>query len=624
VSAKKSARATAAATTRRESRNSKRAPAAPLAAAPEPAAARAALALAIGLAVLALLRAAATVTTGMAPWGLDLARFLGPLFGWPLWAITALALLPWLARPLAPAVTRLGDAMVDSPRAAAVIAAVAGAAIVLAFPDRVRFVGDFLLRQGTVEESGRPGLLFPQALPLDVWLHVTLPTWFMNQGILDANGASRALGACEAGLLAAFAIALVRVLALRGGAAVAVAAVTWWSGGLTMYTGYSKAFGELVLLAVAAVVFALRSLRHGTPPLGLGVVLAIGLTLHRSAVGFLPLLVVTWALWLRTPEARAASRPAVWLALAIPLGAMVWMLPKIVATFLRWDRVHLAPAEVQQAGGPLRAAFAGHRALDMANLLLVLVPAGPALLAALLAFGRDLPRRREALLLLALVLPLAGVIPFIHPAQGIFRDWDDFVSAGAALAVAGAWIAGEVLRGAPRFAWLAPAIVLGSLVPSLQWLGVQSDLGRGLARIQALVEGPPRRTGAEWGSTWDYLGIRNYRLQRWTEASAAFAHAVETSPSRRILREWAYAESFGGDHEKAQEIFRDMTRRTPDDYEAWRGLASESAMRMDEAGAREGANGMLRLHPNDRDALGLLESIGEWEKKQAPETPPRP
>lgn len=584
-------------------------------AAPEPAASRAAVVLAIGLAVLLLLRAWGTLAPGMGAWGLNHARFLAPAFGWPLWALAALALVPWLARPLVPAFTRLGDALARRPVALAPVAALLAAAIVLAFPDRLRFVGDFLLRQGTVEEGGRPGRLFPQALPLDVFLHVTLPTGLLDRFGVDANTAARAIGACEAALLAILAVALVRVLALRGAAAIAAASLVWWSGALTMFTGYSKAFGELTLLVVAAALFALRSARRHTPPLGLGIVFAIGLVLHRSAIGLLPLVAVTWILWARPFDANA-KRPVVWAALAIPLLTLGAMAPRLVATFLRWDAVHLTPAEVKQHGGPLLAAFAGRRPQDLANLALVLVPVAPACLAALVALNGGLPRRREALVLLALVLPLAGTVPFIHPAQGLFRDWDDFAATGAAVAVACAWVTAEILRGAPRFAWLAPGLVLAALVPSLQWVAVQSDLARGLVRVQALAEGPPRREGPEWGGTWDYLGIRNYRLENWDASAAAFAHAAETSPSPRILTQWALAESNRGNHQTAQGLYRRLLAGSPDDYAAWRGLASESAMISDSSGSREAAQQMLRLRPGDPAARTLLQSLEEYERRR--------
>src|SRR5262249_5213565 len=144
------------------------------AAAPAPAG-RAALALWVVLAVLLAARAALAFVPSMWFWGLNVQRFLAPLPAWGPWALALLALIPPLARPLAPFLGRIGDEL-SRPRGAAV-AALCAALLVLAFPDRVRFVGDFLLRQGTVEQAGQPAVLFPQALPLDVFLHYRLPSW---------------------------------------------------------------------------------------------------------------------------------------------------------------------------------------------------------------------------------------------------------------------------------------------------------------------------------------------------------------------------------------------------------------------------------------------------------------
>jgi hypothetical protein len=103
---------------------------------------------------------------------------------------------------------------------------------------------------------------------------------------------------------------------------------------------------------------------------------------------------------------------------------------------------------------------------------------------------------------------------------------------------------GEALREARRFGWLAVAVALGVAVPAVQWLIVHADTHRGLARVRAFVLEPPQRPPSQRGTTWDYLGIRSYRLDRYAEAQEAFAQALrlagtlgDTNPMYRYERE---------------------------------------------------------------------------------------
>src|SRR5258706_3072342 len=174
--------------------------------------------------------------------------------------------------------------------------------------------------------------------------------------------------------------------------------------------------------------------------------LALGAVLHRSAFGLLPAAAVAWAMWLRARGAGALRRPLALVALLLPVVVMAIMVPRIVADVRRWDVVHFAPAELRTGGGPLRAAFADGRPLDLLNLVLVLSPlAIPALIAALAAGPRRL-LAREVAPLLALALPFVLVGPFIHPVQGLFRDWDDYAVAAVTLSLLAAYAVGEVLR----------------------------------------------------------------------------------------------------------------------------------------------------------------------------------
>src|SRR4249920_579587 len=126
------------------------------------AAERAALVLWIGLIALTLARAVLPTQHTMWAWSLNLHRFMNPIWAWLPWALGAAALVPAIGRPLSAALARAGDAFGRGSALASLIAAACGATLALAFPDQVRFVGDFLIRQGTVEEIIPPGRVWPQ------------------------------------------------------------------------------------------------------------------------------------------------------------------------------------------------------------------------------------------------------------------------------------------------------------------------------------------------------------------------------------------------------------------------------------------------------------------------------
>jgi tetratricopeptide repeat protein len=571
--------------------------------APERAAARAALVLWASLAALLAARAALAFVPSMWFWGLNVQRFLGTFWAWGPWALAALALVPPLARALTPALGRAGEELVR-PRGAA-LSALLAALLVLAFPDRVRFVGDFLLRQGTVEQAGQPAVLFPQALPLDVFLHYRLPSALVAGGSVDANGAARGLGALEAALLAVLACAFAETLALRGAAAVAAACVVFFGGTLGMFTGFSKAFSEMVLLVVAAGVFGLRAVREGRGLLPLAITLAVGLTLHRSALGLVPgtALALLWG-W-----RGERSRPLRIAAAVVAGGALAVMLPRIVATMMRWDALHLVPPEVRERGGMLRAAFAGPRPADMLGLVTALSPLALAIPPLALALGRLPTRGRELALLATLAAPFVLSVPLLHPAQGFYRDWDDFAAMGESLSLVAAWLTGETLRAAPGRAWVAAPVALGVAAASLQWLAHYADIDRGLARVEAFMIGPPRRADAERGKTWDYVGIRNLRIRRWDAAARAFSHAAETSPSPRILLEWGTAELRLQNWSGAREIFRRVIALSPEEAHAWSGLAVAAMELGDRYEARRAAETLLKLRPGDPFGLHTLERL---------------
>jgi hypothetical protein len=569
--------------------------------------------------LLAVARAVVTFVPGTWLWSLNLNRFLSPVMGWGLWLVAALALVPSLARWLSPALGRCGDAITRWPVSTAAVAALVAATLAWLTPDRMRFVGDFLLRQGTVEEAEQPGVIFPQALPLDVFLHYALPLKLTAAHLMSANGAARLLGAVEVAMLGALAVAFARALELRGGAALAGAAVVLFGGYLGMFTGFSKAFAEMCVLMAVAGVSGITVLRSGRGLWGFGLAVAVGMTLHRSALGMFPALTLVWGLWLaRHGRDGAWRRPGVLAAAVPPLLALGVMAPRIVGTVLHTDvGVHFAPPEVLAQGGVLGGVLAGTRPLDFLSLGLMLSPLAVAIPLLAPTIARRPGRGGEALVLAMLALPFVGVMLFVHPAQGLFRDWDDFAATGVALSLLAAWLVGETLRDARRVAWLAVAVTLGVAVPAVQWLTVHADTVRGPARVRAFLLEPPPRPASQRGTTWDYLGIRSYRLERYADAQEAFAHAAEASPSPRILQEWAMAATLADDLHTAQRAYQRLLAKQPENDLGWLGLVAVSMRLRDVPEAKRAATELRRLDPENTEAQRALDDIARYEAQQA-------
>jgi hypothetical protein len=613
-----------------------------------------AIALILTLAALLAARAVAAATGGMWAWALNLNRFLAPPTGWGLWGVAVVLTLPPVARRLAPWSDRAGDAIGRGGTVTALTAALAAVALAWFMPDRVRFVGDFLLRQGTVEIAEKSTIVFPQALPLDVLFHVNVPGWLLANGFADANGAARVLGVVEIALFALLALRLARVLELRRGAAFACAATVFFGGYLCMFTGFGKAFAELCLLVAWTAVSGLDLIRRGRGAVSLGLAVAIAATLHRSGLGLVPAAAFAWVAGWRVHATVPRVRRTLRLSLVAPIVSLAVMVPRIVAIVRQWDTVHFRPHEVVREGGVLAATFAGTRAADIFNLLVMLSPLVATLLTVLplLLITRvgspepapaparrgtrvppaaTPPRGAEPLFLGLLALPFLAMMPFIHPAQGMFRDWDDFCATGVAVSMLVAWTLAGLLRPRPEWGWLAVAVAAGVAMPTVQWLEAQRDLGRGLARVRAFVVEPPRRTDEERGKTWDFLGIRHVRLgndaasahrddeahREYLQAADALAHAAETAPSPRILQEWGLAAALADDYATARDVYHRLLDKDPNNAYVWMSLAAVDMNLRDLAGAKAAGQRVLALEPGNRNAAELLHDIEMVESGQA-------
>lgn len=579
------------------------------------------LALWITLLALLLVRVAAAMIPGRWLWGIDQLRDL-PAWTWVLWVMAAATLAPPVATLLGARARGLAR-VVERPLPLLALC-LAGALLVLLIPDRVHFLGDFLLRQGASEEVTPSPELFPQALPLDLTIHVTFPVWATENLHWSANATSRGIDAVEAAILVLLAVWFARRVAPRGPGMLSTAAIVWWGGWLALLTGYSKAFSEIVLLLLAAAVFGLDALR-GRPRgyLSLCLVVAAALAFHRSAVGFLPALgFVSWHVLRHKaapePGAKRSKRPSsaapAWLPLLFPTVALAIVLPKILMSATKLDTRHFtSPGE--GPGVILSHVVAPLHLLDLLNVALIMVPLVPLLfLRTPQAPARATKERREWILLVVLGLPFWALGLAIRPAQGLVRDFDVFAFAGMTLAIVIALRWARGWAAFPEMARWSPAVIAGTAVPVLGVLLVSTDVDRGLARVHALAEGPPIRNYVELAKMREFLGGRLIRLGRFKESTYEYGKAVELAPSPNTLAAWGMAAQNAGDVASEERAFITLLQRAPEDRVAIRVVAFTGLARIqfehgDKGKARELLTAALTLDPSDPDANALAKRI---------------
>jgi hypothetical protein len=561
------------------------------------------LALWLCLALLILLRGVFTLLPSMWGWGVNVQRFLDPITGWGLWVVAALSLLPNVAARCAGAIERWSKSLA-SRRGALTVFALA-ALLVFVMPDRTWFVGDFMLRLGYVEARLIQGN-YVSAMPLDFFIHGTLLRPMGSGSTAAAEGAARALGAMEAGLLAILALGYARALTARGALAVLAAGLTFFGGYLTMFTGLDKPASELCLVTVALATFGISALERERSLVPFALTAAFALALHRSSLILVPTFVIVIGKALARRGSTAWRRPGTWVALLMLAGVGAATLPRIVSVLVSYDwSHHLMTADARARGGVLAAAFAPRHLLDLINLTLALSPLAVVAPCLLLMRAREILKSTRVWVLGPLALSSLLAMLFVHPQQGIFRDWDVFAPAGVAFSLLVAWLLVESLKAEPARRWLvAPALLL-VLVSSLQWLIVNRQPERGLARVRAFLTEPPGPIGADRPLTWDFLASRAFRAGLWDQAAEAAERAAEEAPNRRILLTRQIAETMRGNDGAVEEVSLQLLRLDSEDPLAWLGLAG-AARRLGDTTQLARALAKLRSYPPDADQRRVI------------------
>ncbi len=554
-------------------------------------------------------------------WGLNVLRFGHPA-SWAVALLPFVLVIPGVGAAIGRALGSLGDRAAPAPATAAVICGLLAGATALLLPDRSLFVGDSLLRFGRLGMGQWVPGLFPQAMPLDVFFHFTLPTALARAGGLSPTDVDRWTSALKAGLLGAAAVTLISAFALRGIAAVAAVATAVFAGSLAIFCGYSKAFVEMTLLTGAFAGFGALAITKARGLLPATLAFTLALATHRAAALLIAPWLVLIAMTARTHWGRGrAGRASLTIAIAGGLAALALTVPRIVAIARAVDRQHVLPGGTSAAGA-LRLALDPLRLIDIANLFLLLTPLVPLLVLVAVLDRTALVRSGAHRWLLLLAVLHVGAVAVVHPQQGFFRDWDIAVAAAAALSFYLAAVFGSTLSAsrAPRPAGAAIALV--AVASTLPWMALNTSLPHTVARVGAFVREPPPKPAQTLGHSYRYLGLVLQDSGHPEQGARVMARAVELVPSESNYLLWATLEIRSGRLPEAQRIYRVMAERF-NGFPNWMALARCSAQLGDSAEVVRAAGRALELRAGDAEARALSERFRPGPARAAAGSSPR-
>jgi hypothetical protein len=497
-------------------------------------------------------------------WAFDSMRYLEPWVAWSTWIVALLLLVPSIARR--------AMAIIEAPsrHAGLWVAALVGAAT-WTLSDQTWFIGDFLIRQASVENGSFSGN-FEQALPGEILVHYVIPRLLAT--VLGSGVAlyPRVIGALEAIVLAALGLRLARSLGFRGGAAVAATGLICGGGYLLMFTGLSRAGREMCLVVLAGAFAASRVVARGRGMIALSWLVLLGCFMHRCGPFLLPLWIVAFRSW------RAAAKPgrristhrevaglAAFLAVA---GVLGWM---AVDRWLLYDWARHVDPTGTGSGGILHQWGASQHWIDLFDILVVLGPAS--LVAAPFVFPSL--RRGEAGsrsgIAVALAAPWVVAMLVARPQQGLIRDWDVFSAGGVALAVVVLFGFARTIRADSRSAWMLVATAGITSLFTLQWMIHFHDPPRALARVNAYGATATFLPADTRARMLDFVGLRSMRLELWDRAAGAYRQAATLAPHRRVMISWGISETLRGSYADADSVFRVVLDANPRDPVAWVG-----------------------------------------------------
>lgn len=541
------------------------------------------------------------LTSTGAFWGLDSLRFVPPAFTLATILLSAVSVIPRACTALYEIAQNAGRRW---PRLVLTIAgATLPALIAWWLPDRTSFTGDMLQRLGAVS-AGTLSERFPQNMPLDTMLNQVLARSLahaMDRSLLEVN---RLLGAAALLATGVVASALVRPAGAKGRRFVLAALTTALSGMLFACVGTGRADAWMALISVCFVGLVLRDLESPLRWPAAEGVFVLGLFMHRSILMMLPLLllliarnVIGWGA--REPHKPPTGRRVAALGLALVALSGV---PKYWQVFTSFDVVH----HVAPTGWTLqiiRSAIAPRQLLDVANTVLLVVPAAPLLLALLATAGRSTSRVVYCASLLA-ILPWFTALLLAHPQQGLFRDFSVFAPLGA---VCGFLLAQYLVREweAPWARRLAIGATLSLATATLAPMAMWATPTAGHARLLAFASDSVGQSAPRRADVWSFLASSYARSDQSSDAFEAARTAFELQSTPRRRAEYLFAGAGAGAYAEIAGVSTQSIRSGTAGTVEWLALTGASSILQDTVAHRRGLQ-VLHVLAHDPTQRALM------------------
>lgn len=332
-----------------------------------------------------------------------------------------------------------------------------------------------------------------------------------------------------------------------------------------MFFGYVENYAPFVLAVTAHALHGIHVVRTGRTRWAAPAI--TGAAIYFHVLGFTLLPSLAWILASGTPIGNSLSGTSVRLRTLVGVGIVAAGLATLEA--VRHDHLALEFALVPFTNTRYAlqgyTLLSGSHLLDLANLLLLLLPGVGVLAAAALGAREHGP---VPAFLAVLTGSTSAAVLLLDPKLGMPRDWDVFAFAGIPWAVTGAWMWASASRRRPALRPAGPLAALLGVVVLVPRLFVLGSAERALPLFRDYLElDPSRGRNARVHIVNYYRGIGRDDL-----AEAEIDAWNRDYPERGYLQKGIAARN-RGDVAEAIEWYLRALRISPQYFDAYNNLA---------------------------------------------------